>query len=116
MLRRMHFVVLGFVLLPGLLTAFTLHAKGSKKLTAQEREARAFLEVVSGTLQPLQTVANQAAWAASTDVSAEHTASRTTADKAVAAVSGSKLVIEKTKALLAQKSELEPVTVRQLER
>jgi peptidyl-dipeptidase A len=116
MLRRTHFVVLGIVLSSGLLTAFNLHAKGNKKLTAQEREARAFLEVISGTLQPLQTVANQAAWAASTDVTAEHTASRTTADKAVAAVSGSKLVIEKTKALLAQKSELEPVTVRQLEK
>jgi peptidyl-dipeptidase A len=116
MLRRTHFVVLGLVLLPGLLTAFTLHAKSSKKLTAQEREARAFLEVISGTLQPLQTVANQAAWVASTDVSPEHTASRTTTDKAVAAVSGSKLVIEKTKALLGQKSELEAVTMRQLEK
>jgi peptidyl-dipeptidase A len=116
MLRRTHVVVLGIVLLPGLLAAFSLYAKGNKKLTAQEREARAFLEVISGTLQPLQTVANQAAWAASTDVTAEHTASRTTADKAVAAVSGSKLVIEKTKALLAQKSELEPMTVRQLEK
>lgn len=116
MLRRTHFVVLGLVLLPGLLTAFTLQARSSKKLTAQEREARAFLEVVSGTLQPLQTVANQAAWAASTDVSAEHTTARTTADKAVAAVAGSKLIIDKTRALLAQKTELDGTTVRQLEK
>ncbi len=116
MLRRTHLAVIGLVLLPGLLTAFTLHAKGSRKPTAQEREARAFLEVMSGVLQPLQAVANQAAWAAATDVSAEHTVARTSADKAVAAVSGSKLVIEKTKALLAQRSELDGTTVAQLER
>lgn len=116
MLRRTHLAVIGLVLLPGLLTAFTLHAKSSRKLTAQEREARAFLEVMSGILQPLQTVANQAAWAAATDVRAEHTVARTSADKAVAAVSGSKLVIERTKALLAQKNELDGATVAQLER
>jgi len=49
-------------------------------------------------------------------VTAEHTAARTAAEKALAAVSGSKLVIEKTEALLAAKAELEPLTVRQLEK
>jgi peptidyl-dipeptidase A len=116
MLRRTHFAVASTTLLAGTLVAFALQARSNKKLTAPERDARAFLEVISGTVQPLQTVANEAAWAASTDVTPEHTAARTTADKATAAVSGSKLVIEKTQALLAQKAQLEPATLRQLER
>ena len=114
--RRTHFLVTGLALLSGLFAAFTLHARPGKKLTAQERDARTFLDIVTGTLQPPQTVANQAAWTASTDVTPEHTAARTGAEKALAAVSGSKLVIDKTKAFLAQKGELEPVTVRQLEK
>jgi hypothetical protein len=84
-----------------LLGALALHAGPSRKATpVQEREARAFLETVSGRVQPLQTVANQAAWTAATDVTPEHTAARTAAEKALASVSGSKLVIEKTRALL----------------
>ena len=116
MLRRTHFMVAGLALLSGLAFTFALQAKPSKKLTAQERDTRAFLDIMSGTLQPLQAVANQAAWAAATDVTAEHTAARAAAEKALAAVSGSKLVIEKTKALLAQKTELELLSVRQLEK
>ena len=40
--------------------AFSLHAaeKGIRKLSPVEREARAFLETMSGLLQPLNTVAN----------------------------------------------------------
>jgi peptidyl-dipeptidase A len=61
-------------------------------------------------------VANQAAWTASTDVTPEHTAARTAAEKALAAVAGSKLVIEKTRGLLKQKSDLDPLSVRQLDK
>jgi peptidyl-dipeptidase A len=99
-----------------LLAAFVLHAGPSRKATPHEREARAFLETVSGLVQPLHTVANQAAWTASTDVTPEHTAARTAAEKALAAVAGSKLVIEKTRGLLKQKSDLDPLSVRQLDK
>ena len=116
MLRRTHVALASLALVSALLCAFTLQARPTKKLTAAEREARSFLDIMTGTLQPLQAVANQAAWNASTDVTAEHTAARTAAEKALAAVSGSKLVIEKTEALLAAKAELEPLTVRQLEK
>jgi peptidyl-dipeptidase A len=116
MLRRTHVTLATLVLASGLFVTFALDARPAKKLTAQEREARAFLDVATGLLQPLQTVANQAAWVAATDVTAEHTAARTVADKAVAAVAGSKLIIEKSRALLAKKAELEPMTVRQLEK
>ena len=88
--------------------------KTTRKLSSVEREARAFLETMTGLLQPLNTVANQAAWNAATDVSAEHTAARASAEKAAAAVIGSKLVIERTGALLAKPSDLSDSSLRQL--
>jgi len=98
------------------LATLGLHAKAARKATSAEREARTFLETMTGVLQPLCTVANQAAWTAATDVKPEHTAARAAAEKALAAVSGSKLVIEKTRALLARKPELKPASARQLEK
>jgi len=61
---------------------------------------------VTGLVQPLNTVANQAAWIAATDVSPEHTAARAAAEKAAAAATGCKLVIARTGAFLAKPSEL----------
>ena len=88
--------------------------KTNRKLSALEREARTFLETVTGLLQPLNTVANQAAWIAATEVNPEHTAARAAAEKAAAAVTGSKLVIERTRTYLAKPSELSEFTLRQL--
>jgi peptidyl-dipeptidase A len=114
MSRRLPIVLASSALATTLLATLGLHAGSNRKATPQEREARAFLEVASGLVQPLQTVANQAAWTAATDVTPEHTAARTAADKALTSVSGSKLVIEKTQALLKQKSDLDPISARQL--
>jgi peptidyl-dipeptidase A len=116
MLRRTHLVLASLALCVGLLSAVALHAGPGKKPSAQEREARTFLAIMTGTLQPLEAVANQAAWTAATDVTAEHTAARTAAEKALAAVCGSKLVIDRTKSFLASKPDLEPITVRQLDK
>jgi peptidyl-dipeptidase A len=116
MLRRTHLVFAGLALCSGLLGAAALQARPGRKPSAQEREARSYLAIMTGTLEPLHAVANQAAWTAATDVTAEHTAARTAAEKALAAVSGSRLVIERTKAFLASKPDLEPITVRQLEK
>ena len=88
--------------------------KTTRKLSSAEREARAFLETVTGLVQPLNTVANQAAWIAATDVSPEHTAARAAAEKAAAAVTGSKLVIARTGAFLAKPGELSDLSLRQL--
>jgi len=88
--------------------------KPTRKPSAVEREARAFLATVTGLLQPLQTVANQADWSAATDVSPEHTAARAAAEKAAAAVTGSKLVIERTKTYLAKPNELSDLSLRQM--
>jgi peptidyl-dipeptidase A len=116
MSRRLTFTLplalLGCISLAGL----SLHAKPAKKATAEEREARVFLEIMTGVVQPLRTIANQAAWSAATDVTAEHTAARATAEKALASVSGSKLVIGKTRALLKQASTLDPLSLRQLDK
>ena len=62
--------------------------KATRRLSSLEREVRVFLETVTGLVQPLHTVANPAAWTASTDVSPEHTAARAAAEKAAAAVTG----------------------------
>src|SRR5208283_1927561 len=88
--------------------------KATHNLSSVEREARAFLATMTGLLQPLNTVANQAAWTAATEVSPEHTAARASTEKAAAAAIGSKLVIERTGALLAKPSELSDLTLRQL--
>jgi peptidyl-dipeptidase A len=82
--------------------------------TAVEKDAEAFLETINGLLGPAWTAATQADWLAATDVTPEHTGQRTGAEQASAALSGSKLVIEKTKALLAQEKQLEEPTARQL--
>jgi peptidyl-dipeptidase A len=114
MSRRSPIVLASIALTAALLVALVLHAGPSRRATPQEREARNFLETVSGLVQPLQTVANQAAWTAATDVTPDHTAARTAAEKALASVVGSKLVIEKTRALLKQKGDLDPLSTRQL--
>jgi len=99
-----------------LLSALTVGAKAAKRPTAEEREARAFLQLMTAILQPLRTVANQAAWTAATDVSPTHTAARAAAEKGLAAATGAKLVIEKTRAFLGQEAALDPLTVRQLKK
>jgi peptidyl-dipeptidase A len=102
--------LLGTAALPALAPA----AKSAKKSTPEEREARAFLEIMTALLQPLRTVANQAAWTAATDVTPEHTAARSAAEKSLAVASGAKLVIEKTRGLLRQPDALDPLSARQL--
>jgi peptidyl-dipeptidase A len=116
MLRRKPLVLATLALAAALFVAFGLQARPARKLTPAEREARDFLATITGVVQPLQAVDNRAAWTAATDVTPEHTAARIAADKALASVSGSKLVIERTQALLKRKGELEPLTVRQLDK
>jgi peptidyl-dipeptidase A len=114
--RRLSLPISAAVLAAASLAALGLAAKPSKKVTPEEREARVFLELMTSVLQPLHTLANQAAWSAATDVTPEHTAARITAEKALAAVSGGKLVIERTLALLGHRAELEPLSARQLDK
>src|SRR5690348_3923909 len=88
-------------------------AKAAKKGPVQ-KEADAFLATVTGLLAPASTTANEADWLAATDVTPEHVAQRTGADKTLAALQGSTEVIDRTKALLKNEKQLDDVTVRQL--
>jgi peptidyl-dipeptidase A len=88
--------------------------KKAGKATAAEKEAEAFITETAGLLAPVATSANLADWEAATDVTPEHTGQRIGADKALAALGGSKLIIEKTKALLKNERQLDDVTARQL--
>ena len=64
----------------------TVAAADSKEIAA---EAKTFLEMYNRTYQRLYTVANEAQWAALTDVTDEHTGQRMGAEKAQAAFVGS---------------------------
>src|SRR5262245_17607125 len=87
--------------------------KAAKRGPAQ-KEADAFLATLTGLLAPVSTSASLADWAAATDVTPEHVAQRTGADKALAALIGSTTVIERSKALLKNEKQLDELTVRQL--
>jgi peptidyl-dipeptidase A len=73
-----------------------------------------FLEMYNQSYQRIYTVAQEAAWQASTDVSSTHTAQRIGADQAMAAFVGSTHIIEKTREFLKQEGWLDPLSVRQL--
>src|SRR4029077_1953763 len=88
--------------------------KQAGKRSPIQKDADAFLATVTGLLGPVQTSATLADWAAATDVTPEHVAQRTGADKALAPLSGSTTMIERTKALLKSEKQLDELTVRQL--
>jgi peptidyl-dipeptidase A len=94
-----------FVLAGGLISNFADTAS----------EAREFLRMYNDVGRGLTTAANEAEWKASTDVTDEHTGQRIGANEVRAKFVGSPYVIEKAKALLAHKSELDDKSVRQLE-
>jgi peptidyl-dipeptidase A len=89
-------------------------AGGKGKATPIQKEADAFLATVTGLLAPVSTIAANADWEAATDVTPEHVAQRTGADKTLAALSGSTMLIDKTRALLKNEKQLDDITVRQL--
>lgn len=86
----------------------------SDEIGSARAEAQAFLEAYNALYQRLHTVAQEAAWAASTDVTPENTGRRIGAEQAKAAVVGSRWVIEKTRRLLERTNELDELTIRQL--
>lgn len=76
-----------------------------------------FLRLYNMVDQRLYTVAMEAAWRASTDVTEEHTGRRIGADSALAAFRGSPYVIETSRRLLdARKDKLSNLEFRQLDK
>lgn len=91
-------------------------ARSVRKNTPAQKAAQAFLDVITPLYLPLYRVSSEVAWIASTDVSDEHTGARAAADRAFAAFAGSRVIIERCKALLAKRKDLDEVTARQLDR
>lgn len=98
----------------GLLAAF-ISAACVSAAAETATEAREFLRMYNEVGRPVFTAANEAEWAASTDVTDEHTGRRIGANEVRAKFVGSPYVIEKARALLEQKDELDELSVRQLE-
>src|SRR5512143_186223 len=90
-------------------------AQPAGRSALQERADR-FLDLVNASYKAVYTVEQRALWDAATDVSPVHDAAAEAAGKARAAFNGNPAVINEAKALLEHRAELEPLTVRQLER
>ena len=87
----------------------------SAGLDPQQR-ADGFLEMYDTLGQKLYSVTSEAYWKASTDVSDLHTGERIGAERAMATFSGSRYVIGQTRSLLEQRTQLDDLTIRQLDR
>jgi peptidyl-dipeptidase A len=87
----------------------------SKPATSFQERADRFLNLVNAGYQALVKVSSEAQWAADTDVSPEHDAAAEAANKAYAAFNGNPALIRESRELLAHRSGLKPVTVRELE-
>jgi peptidyl-dipeptidase A len=81
----------------------------------QERADR-FLALVNAGYQALYQVNSEAQWAAATDVTPAHDAASEVAGKAYAAFNGNPALITEARDLLGHRSELDALTVRELEK
>ena len=97
----------------GLATALSLHAAPPSPL--QERADR-FLTLVNAGYQSLITLRESTDWDVSTDVTPAHEAAAETAARAFSAFVGNPALITEARALLSRRAELDPQSVRQLER
>ncbi|HEY2900540.1 MAG TPA: M2 family metallopeptidase, partial [Polyangia bacterium] len=90
--------------------------RSATRKTAAEKEAEAFLDTVTPLLLPASTTFAQIDWVAATDATADHVAERTGAGRVAATLTGAKLIIDRSKALLAREKDLDDLTARQLRR
>ena len=105
----------GFAGLLLALTATPAPAAPAASKSQVSADAAQFLDVYNRIFQALYTVAQEATWKASTDVTDEHTGQRIGAGQAQAVFVGSPWVIDKTRAFLKQTNALNAITVRQLQ-
>ncbi len=82
----------------------------------RRREVQEFLRMYEETSQPLVTVASEAKWKASTDVTERNVGERIGAEEALAAFRGSRYVIENSRRLLEQRASLSDLEFRQLDK
>ncbi|MFO1499660.1 MAG: M2 family metallopeptidase [Verrucomicrobiota bacterium] len=110
-MNRLRFFLLGLMWLG----AARLESGSIAATPIQERADR-FLALVNAGYQGLYRVEAEAQWLAATDVTPAHDAASETAGKARAAFVGNPALIQEARHLLQSRAELQPVTVRQLER
>jgi peptidyl-dipeptidase A len=100
-------------ILPALLS-FTIVTAGHAASPIQDRADR-FLSLANAGYKALYRVNSEAQWNAATDVTPEHDAAAEAAGKAYAAFNGNPAIITEARELLAHKSDLNELTVRQLD-
>lgn len=112
-----HFsVFLAFILLS--LAACKSENKSAGELTAEQKEAQAFLDTYTEAYVNYYYASGEAAWKTNTEIKEGDTLNAYNsriADEALTAFTGSVENIETTKKFLAQKDKLTPLQVRQLE-
>jgi len=86
---------------------------GASNSSVQE-QADQFLTLMNASYQALYKVNSEAQWKAVTDVTPAHDAALEAAGKAYAAFNGNPAVITQARALLQHRTELNPLTVREL--
>ena len=104
-----------------MLVALACFALLAPRLSAADRSqvqdrADRFLDLVNAGYQALFRVQGEAQWDAATDVTPAHNAASEVAGKAYAAFNGNPAIINEAKDLLLHRTELNELTVRQLER
>jgi peptidyl-dipeptidase A len=90
------------------------HPETASPPPSPDDAARQFLEVYASMIRGVTAVAGDAQWKAATDVTPEHDGERVAAGKALAAVQGDPMVIQRARALAA--AGLDPLLARQLDR
>lgn len=104
------------LLLAALLTSAVVGFAADPAVSPIQERADRFLALVNAGYQALYRVNSEAQWDAATDVSPAHDASYETAGKAYAAFNGNPVLITEAKDLLKHRTELNELTVRELDR
>ena len=94
----------------------TTPAPAPKPKNATARAADDFLRLFDSLFVGIYTVAQEAAWKASTDVTDAHEGERTAANTALAVFQGDKQVIDTCRALLKKRKDLPPIVARELDK
>src|SRR5688500_14790291 len=108
-------VVVALAATPLLAKTETGPAKNPAAASGIQAEAQAFLDLYESLYVGQSTVAGEAEWSASTDVTDVNEAKRTAAGQVYASYRGDKQIIQQAKKLLERKTELHPLQVRQLD-
>ncbi|HNX93854.1 MAG TPA: M2 family metallopeptidase [Holophaga sp.] len=103
-------------ILPALVLGIPVLAQAVQPAQAIQDRADQFLKLVNSGYQALVYVDQKAQWKSVTDVKPEHDAAREVSGQALAAFCGNPAVISEARELLTHRSELKPLTVRELER